>query len=181
MTKNTKKKTIFTIGHSNRTRKELIEMLQAFDIEILVDIRHYPASWHNPQFNKDTFARSLRQKGIDYIHLLDLGGRRPHVKGLEINAGWRSNQFRGYADYMQTDEFYMGMAKLIFLARGATVAIMCSEAVPWRCHRSMVSDALIVEGFEVLDIFNKKDARTHKLTSFINVKGHKITYPATQI
>lgn len=180
MAKSQQKKIIFTIGHSNRTRSELIEMLKAYDIEILVDIRHYPASWHNPQFNKEPFSKFLRKESIDYIHLLDLGGRRPRLKDAKTNAGWRSNQFRGYADYMQTDEFYIGMAKLIFLANGANIAIMCSEAVPWRCHRSMVSDALIVEGFEVIDIFNKKDARIHKLTSFIKVKGHKITYPAPQ-
>ena len=171
---------VFTIGHSNRTTREFMKILKEFDIEILADIRHYPGSRHNPHFGKARLRANILRNGIEYIHLVELGGRRRHLKDVETNAGWRSKAFRGYADYMQTEDFHEGMAKLMFLAEGASVAIMCSEAVPWRCHRSMVADALIVNGFSVVDLFNEKNARPHTLTSFAKVAKHNLTYPAYQ-
>ncbi len=154
-------------------------MLKAFDIECLVDIRHYPGSRYCPQFGKARLRANLERNGIEYVHLLSLGGRRRVDNESEINVGWRSAQFRGYADYMQTKDFRDGLKELIKIAKEKVTVIMCSEAVPWRCHRSMVGDALLVYGFEVLDIMNVKSARPHNLTSFARVTGKKLTYPAT--
>lgn len=156
-----------------------MNVLKAFDIEILVDVRHYPGSRNNPQFGKAALQRNLLRNKIEYMHIAQLGGRRRHRKESDANAGWRSPQFRGYADYMQTTEFYEGMAQLMLLAEGATVAMMCAEAVPWRCHRSLISDALLVQGFHVIDIFDEKNARPHKMTPFAKVENQKITYPSS--
>lgn len=171
------KKIIFTIGHSTHSSREFIKILKAYDVECLVDIRHYPGSRYCPQFGKARLRANLRRNGIEYIHLQSLGGRRRVDKDSNINDGWRSVQFRGYADYMQTNEFREGLKELIEIAKNTTVVIMCSEAVPWRCHRSMVGDALLVSGFNVVDIMTAKLSRTHLLTGHANVKGKKITYP----
>lgn len=145
---------------------------------MLVDIRHYPGSRHCPQYGKVRLRNNLLRNGIDYCHLVALGGRRKLNKESDKNAGWRSPQFRGYADYMQTKEFKDGLKELMSLAGKQQIAIMCSEAVPWRCHRSMVGDALLVHGFEVIDLFDEKNARAHKLTPFAKVKGKGVMYPA---
>ncbi len=168
---------IFTIGHSTRSTREFIKILKSYDIELLVDIRHYPGSRHCPQFGKARLRRNLERNGIEYKHLESLGGRRGLDKNSEKNLAWRSQQFRGYADYMQTLEFYQGLEELMGMARRKTVAIMCSEAVPWRCHRSLVGDALLVHKFSVIDIFSEKQARPHNLTSFAQVKRKQVTYP----
>lgn len=173
----TKKKIIFTIGHSTRTTREFIRILKAYDIEMLVDIRHYPGSRYCPQFGKSRLRNNLNRNHIEYIHLLALGGRRRMNKDSELNAGWRSAQFRGYADYMQTKDFKNGLKELIQVTKSKKVAIMCSEAVPWRCHRSMVGDALLTHKFEVFDIMDEKHTHPHKLTDFAKVKGKKIWYP----
>ena len=176
-----KKKLISTIGHSTRSTREFIKILKTFDIEVLVDIRHYPGSRFCPQFGKANLRRNLTRNGIEYIHLLELGGRRPPAKDSDLNAGWRSGQFRGYADYMQTKEFKSGLKELIGIAKKSNVAIMCSEAVPWRCHRSMVGDALIAHGFQVIDLYSEKIARPHKLTAFAQVNRTQVTYPKTNV
>lgn len=155
-----------------------MKILKAYDIEILIDIRHYPGSRYCPQFGKARLRQNLLRNGIEYVHLMSLGGRRSADKTSHQNDGWRSAQFRGYADYMQTREFKDGLKELIALAKKNTVAIMCSEAVPWRCHRSMVGDALIAHKFKVIDLFTEKNARPHGLTSFAKVKGTKVTYPS---
>lgn len=173
-----KEKMIFTIGHSTRTTRELMKILKAYDIEVLIDIRHYPGSRAFPHFGKARIKQNLKRNGIEYIHLIELGGRRKADKASGLNEGWRSPQFRGYADYMQTEEFKEGLKDLIQIARRKVSVIMCSEAVPWRCHRSMVGDALILHGFQVIDIFSETQAREHKLTSFAKVRGKRITYPA---
>lgn len=173
-----KQKLIFTIGHSTRTGKEFLDVLKSFDIEFLVDVRHYPGSRYCPQFGKDRLRKSLEKNSIHYVHLESLGGRRRPVKGATRNLGWRSLQFRGYADYMQTREFAEGLKVLISYAQESTVAIMCSEAVPWRCHRSMIGDALIAQGFDVIDIINETTARPHFLTPFAKVKRRRVSYPA---
>lgn len=171
-------KLIFTIGHSTRPTREFIKTLKSYEIKLLVDVRHYPGSRHCPQFGKATLKRNLLRHGIEYVHLLNLGGRRKILRDAEENMGWRSLQFRGYADYMQTAQFQEGLKDLMALAKEQRVAIMCSEAVPWRCHRSMIADALLVHKFKVLDIFTQTSVRPHELTSFARVKGKKITYPA---
>ncbi len=172
-----KKKVIYTVGHSNRTTREFMKVLRAFGIEKLVDIRHYPGSRHCPQFGKARLRQNLRRNQIEYTHLEDLGGRRRPDKTSQSNAGWRSPQFRGYADHMATPEFRAALRELVDLAKKERVVIMCSEAVPWRCHRSLVGDALLAQGFEVVDLFSEKVAKPHKLIPFARVSGKKVTYP----
>jgi len=170
---------VYTIGHSTRTEEELISTLQAFDVTLLVDVRTVPRSRHTPQFNEDHLSLVLPEHGIGYRHLAALGGLR-HTTKESINTGWRNTSFRGYADYMQTPEFTAGVEELLAEAAGRTTAIMCAEAVPWRCHRSMVGDALLVRGVEVRDIFSESNWRPEKLTSFAVVDGTKITYPPVE-
>jgi uncharacterized protein (DUF488 family) len=168
--------TIHTIGHSTRPIDEFIEILRAHGVEQLVDIRTVPKSRHNPQFAQDALSESLTDAGIAYVYLKDLGGLRPK-QANSVNAGWRNQSFRNYADYIQTETFTEAVEGLIALAEEAHTAIMCAEAVPWRCHRSLVGDALLVRGFEVLDIMSLTSAKPHKLTPFAVVDGLTITYP----
>jgi uncharacterized protein (DUF488 family) len=174
------KKTVYTIGHSTHSTREFMKFLKAYDIEVLVDVRHYPGSRYCPQFGKSRLKRNLVRNKIDYIHLIDLGGRRRANKLLEINNGWRSPQFRGYADYMQTRDFKDGLKELMEIAKKKKVVIMCSEAVPWRCHRSLIGDALLAHGYKVMDIFSEKNARPHHLTPFAKVSRRKVTYPKNE-
>jgi len=146
-------------------------------VTLLVDVRTVPASRRMPHFARAELERSLPERGIRYMHMPELGGlRKPNSDS--INTGWRNVGFRGYADYMQTDEFWTGIDRLKRLALSGQAAIMCAEAVPWRCHRSLISDALLVRGWRVLDIFSERKATLHKLTPFAKVEGRKITYPA---
>ena len=168
--------TIYTIGHSTRTSEQFIELLKAHDIEELVDVRTIPKSRHNPQFNAEELAASLQEAGIAYEHLAKLGGLRRTSKD-SVNLGWQNTSFRGFADYMDTSEFRAGLDELTALAEKKTVAIMCAEAVPWRCHRSLIADALTVEGWRVLHIQSRKTASPHELTSFLKVKDGRLTYP----
>jgi uncharacterized protein (DUF488 family) len=167
---------IFTIGHSTRPIDEFIRLLASNGVERLIDIRTIPKSRHNPQFNGDSLARSLRKAGIDYVHLKELGGLRL-ARSDSPNTGWRNASFRGYADYMQTEEFEKALARAIELANDKTSALMCAEAVPWRCHRSLVGDVLLVRGIEVLEIVSASPPKSHKLTPFARVRGTRITYP----
>ena len=168
---------VMTIGHSTRTFDDFIGLLQAHGVTRVVDVRTIPRSWHNPQFNKDSLPDSLKKVGLSYIHLPELGGLR-HAKPDSINAGWRNASFRGYADYMQTPEFEQGLEELIEMARQERVAIMCAEAVPWRCHRSLIADALLVRGIRAEDIMSLTRRTVHMLTPFAKVRGTTITYPA---
>jgi uncharacterized protein (DUF488 family) len=168
--------TIYTIGHSTHAIGEFIALLQAHEIETLADIRTIPKSRHNPQFAQAALKASLKKKGIQYIYMKDLGGLRHTVKDSP-NGAWRNSSFRGYADYMQTDGFGAALDILIETGKGERTAIMCAEAVPWRCHRSLVADALLVRGIAVLDIMPDGRIAPHKLTSFAHVKGRTITYP----
>ena len=168
---------VFTIGHSTRPIDEFIELLSAHGVKHLVDVRTVPRSARNPQFNKDALPKSLKRAGIAYTHLPGLGGLR-RAKSDSINTGWRNASFRGYADYMQTPEFAENLAELIELAKRDRAAIMCAEAVPWRCHRSLIADALLVRGIRADDIMTAKRATPHKLTPFARVRGTKITYPS---
>lgn len=172
-----KKVRVFTIGHSTRPIDEFLEILKHYAINELVDIRTIPKSRHNPQYNGPELAHVLRNHHIGYRHEKDLGGLR-HTHVGSINMGWRNASFRGYADYMQTDEFKKGIEKLVEIAHEKTVVIMCSEAVPWRCHRSLVGDALLVRGFDVEDIYSLTEVKPHALTPWAEVHGTAITYPA---
>jgi uncharacterized protein (DUF488 family) len=168
--------TIYTIGHSTRTSEQFIELLRAHGIEELVDVRTIPRSRHNPQFGSEEIAASLRQAGIAYMHLGKLGGLR-HASKDSVNLGWQNTSFRGFADYIATPEFQAGLDELKALAEKKTVAIMCAEAVPWRCHRSLIADALTIQGWQVMHIQSRKTASPHELTPFLKVQDGKISYP----
>ena len=179
-----------TIGHSTHPIDEFIHLLRSHGVARLVDVRTVPRSRHNPQFNREELARSLEAVQIHYSYMAGLGGFRrakrdsasPDAKRVAsaaaLNAGWRNASFRGYADYMQTEDFERNLEQLIALAATEKVAIMCAEAVPWRCHRSLIADALTVRGIEVREITSAHGEKLHKLTPFARVDGERITYPA---
>jgi uncharacterized protein (DUF488 family) len=152
-------------------------MLEAHKVTRIVDVRSIPKSRRVPHFNADSLTSELPARGIDYLHLKCLGGRRPTTKN-SINIGWRNASFRGYADYMAKGEFQQGIERLLKLAAAKRCAIMCAEAVPWRCHRSLIGDALLVRGVQVEDIMSVQTLRAHTLTAFAKVHGLEITYPA---
>jgi uncharacterized protein (DUF488 family) len=167
---------LFTIGHSTHSIDEFIALLNAHGIRHLVDVRSIPKSRHVPQFNSEALASSLTTANIGYTHLKNLGGRR-HSRKNSINTGWRNTSFRGYADYMVTPQFAEGLAALIEIARTTPTAIMCAEAVPWRCHRSLIADALILKDWQVRDILTAAAPIEHKLTPFLVAVNGKPTYP----
>jgi uncharacterized protein (DUF488 family) len=168
---------IGTVGHSTHPIEEFVGILQTHDVRQLVDVRTMPRSRRVPQFNKENLAASLQAAGILYRHMPGLGGLR-HPKPDSTNTGWRNASFRGYADYMQTPEFREHLEKLIELAAQSPTAIMCAEAVPWRCHRSLIADALMARGIGVTEILSAKQSRPHALTPFAQVSGTEVTYPA---
>jgi uncharacterized protein (DUF488 family) len=167
---------MMTIGHSNRPLEELIGMLQAHGVDLLVDVRTVPKSRHNPQFNTENLPAPLHQAGIGYLHMPGLGGLR-HARKDSINTGWRNDSFRGYADYMQTPEFEVALSALLQAAEGRHAVVMCAEAVPWRCHRSMIADALTARGVAVEHIMSEAKRNPHKMTGFARVEGTQVTYP----
>jgi uncharacterized protein (DUF488 family) len=169
---------IFTIGHSTRPVDEFIRLLKAHGVQRVIDVRTIPRSRHNPQFNRDQLSPALRRRKIHYRHMPGLGGlRRPRRDSA--NAGWRNVGFRGYADYMQTPEFEASLERCIDLAKQERVALMCAEAVPWRCHRSLIADALLARRIRSSEITSGIRTRPHALTSFARVTGTRVTYPAT--
>jgi uncharacterized protein (DUF488 family) len=167
---------VCTIGHSDRPLDQFIDLLRENAVDCVLDIRTVPRSRHNPQFNRDTLPESLAQAGIGYRHIAGLGGLR-HARADSPNTGWRNASFRGYADYMQTPEFAHEVDALAQLAAAKRCALMCAEAVPWRCHRSMVADALVVRGIPVQHIMGPDKRRPHVLTPFAKVDGTQISYP----
>ena len=167
---------IMTIGHSTRPAVEFVHLLKAHGVERLVDVRTIPRSRHNPQFNRDQLPRTLHSARIHYRHMPGLGGLR-HARPDSINGAWRNASFRGFADYMQTPGFQENLDHLIELAKREQVAIMCAEAVPWRCHRSLIADALLARGIEVREISSATATRLHLLTPFAQVNGTQVTYP----
>jgi uncharacterized protein (DUF488 family) len=167
---------VLTVGHSTRPLDGFIRLLRAHGVSRVVDVRTVPRSRFNPLFNKASLPRSLKKAGLGYIHLPGLGGLR-HANRDSINLGWRNASFRGYADYMQTPEFQLSLEELIRLAKREWIAIMCAEAVPWRCHRSLIADALLVRGIRAEDIMSPTRRQVHKLTPFAKVRGTTITYP----
>lgn len=171
---------IYTIGHSTRPIDDFISLLKTHSITQLVDIRTIPKSRHNPQFGREELEASLTKADIKYFYIEKLGGLRPKSEH-SINDAWRNASFRNYADYMQTDEFTEGLEELIVITKKGVSAIMCAEAVPWRCHRSLVSDALLVRGFKVHEIISEKSTREHAMTQFAIVEGDKVTYPKSAV
>ncbi|HEX9444494.1 MAG TPA: DUF488 domain-containing protein [Candidatus Binatia bacterium] len=169
-------RSIYTIGHSTRTIEEFEKLLEDFAIGLLLDIRTVPRSRHVPHFNSGQLARALGHQNIDYRHLKQLGGLRKPAKE-SLNLGWRNLSFRGYADYMQSEDFQTGLAELESLAAKKKTAFMCAEAVPWRCHRSLVADALVVRGWQVRHILSTANQQIHQLTPFAAVEGESVTYP----
>jgi uncharacterized protein (DUF488 family) len=169
--------TILTIGHSTHPFDDFVAMLKAHNVSQLADVRTVPKSRRVPQYNTESLAKELPKRGIDYVHLKSLGGLR-HARKDSINTGWRNASFRGYADYMGTQDFQQGIDRLLDLARTKRTVIMCAEAVPWRCHRSLIGDALLTRGVRVEDIMNAKTRREHELTAFAKVRGVEIIYPA---
>lgn len=168
---------ILTIGHSTRPIAELVRLLTAHAVTRVIDVRTVPRSRHNPQFSRENLPGSLRAAGISYLHCPALGGLR-RTTSDSPNAGWRNLSFRGYADYMQTPEFHSAVDELIKLAERDRLALMCAEAVPWRCHRSLIADALLVRGIEAEEISSASRLTPHRFTPFAKVRGTKITYPA---
>ena len=169
---------IRTVGHSTRPVDALIEMLKAHGITRLIDVRTIPKSRYNPQYNREALERSLRDAGIGYEHMKALGGLR-HPRKDSPNMGWRNESFRGYADYMQTSEFESALNTLAEAAAHEPLAIMCAEAVPWRCHRMLISDALTARGYRVEHIMSATKSDPHTMTSFARVEGTAVTYPAS--
>ncbi len=167
---------IFTVGHSTRPIEDFTALLGAHEIQLLVDVRTVPRSRHNPQFNRDTLPASLQRAHIDYLHMPELGGLR-HARKDSTNTAWRNLSFRGFADYMETPEFEKGLAHLIDEARTRRTAIMCAEAVPWRCHRSLIADALVARGAEVFEISSLTRVQQHKMTTFAKIEDTKVHYP----
>ncbi len=168
---------VFTVGHSTRSFEELVALLRAHGVKRLVDVRRIPRSRHNPQFNRETLSKALHHRHLNYRHMKALSGLR-HASPDSINTGLRNASFRGFADYMQTPAFQEAMERLIEMATQQPTAIMCAEAVPWRCHRSLIADALIARGYEVRDIMSAASARPHILNPMARVHGPQVTYPA---
>ena len=167
---------IYTVGHSTRTIEELVEILRAHGVERLVDVRTIPRSRHNPQFSRQVLSKALHNRHLGYRHMKALGGLR-HARSDSINTGWRNASFRGFADYMQTSSFETALDRLVQLADEKPTAIMCAEAVPWRCHRSLIADALTARGYEVRDIMSATSAKPHVLMPMATVRNHRVTYP----
>jgi uncharacterized protein (DUF488 family) len=172
-------RTLYTIGHSTRTMRQLVDLLRAHGVEQVVDVRTIPKSRHNPQFNRPALSRALHAVKIGYRHVKALGGLR-HARRDSVNLGWRNASFRGYADYMQSEDFAAGLARLERLATRRPTAIMCAEAVPWRCHRSLIADALTVARWRVLHIQSRHTARPHQRTTFLRVRSGRLLYPVSR-
>lgn len=167
---------ILTVGHSTHPIEKFLELLAEHGVEQLIDVRTIPKSRRNPQYNSDALAGTLRDAQIRYQHMPGLGGLR-HPRKDSINSAWQNDSFRGYADYMQTPAFEASLHQLIDTAKLHRTVIMCAEAVPWRCHRSLIADALLARGMEVAHIISTKPAKPHTLTSFARIEGESVTYP----
>ncbi|MBL8036850.1 MAG: DUF488 domain-containing protein [Nitrospira sp.] len=166
---------LWTIGHSTRPIDEFITLLKVHHVQCLVDVRTIPRSRHNPQFNREDLSKKLKAEGILYVHMPQLGGLRKAKKD-SINVGWRNASFRGYADYMQLEAFWKALDELTVGSRELRTAIMCAEAVPWRCHRSLIADALVSRGWEVRHIMSESKADRHQLTSFAIMENGLLRY-----
>jgi uncharacterized protein (DUF488 family) len=170
---------VLTIGHSTRTLEDFISLLREYGVQKVVDIRTIPRSRHNPQFNREELRDSLKAMGIGYVHMLGLGGLRHSVTDSS-NTGWRNLSFRGFADYMQKEEFKNSLQALIELAKTGKLALMCAETLPWRCHRSLIADALSIRGVQVEHILSATSLQSHMITPWARVNGTHITYPSEE-
>jgi uncharacterized protein (DUF488 family) len=168
---------LYTVGHSTRSLDEFVRLLKHHGVRAVADVRRFPGSRKYPHFNADALAESLSAAGLGYVPFPSLGGRR-RTSPDSVNTGWRNEGFRGYADYMQTPQCVEAVSQLEALAGRTPTVIMCAEAVPWRCHRSLIADAMLVRGWQVLDIVGESAPSRHKLTPFAIVEGTRITYPA---
>jgi uncharacterized protein (DUF488 family) len=166
---------IWTIGHSTHTWEHFLDMIKSFDIKVIADVRNFPGSRKFPQFNKDELKKLLSDNEIDYVHFKDLGGRR-NTRVDSVNDGWRLASFRGYADYMETIEFRHAIQQLQLLAAEKKLAYMCAEAVWWRCHRSLISDYLKLEGWTVIHIMNAGKGEEHPYTNPARIVENKLVY-----
>jgi uncharacterized protein (DUF488 family) len=166
---------VWTVGHSTRSGEEFVQILLAHGVEVLVDVRTFPSSRRYPQFNKAELAESLNKNQIEYSHEPRLGGRRK-PRSDSHNSAWRNEQFRGYADHMETEQFKNGVRELLELASSKRVAVMCAEAVWWRCHRSLIADYLKAEGHEVIHILDEKKTEEHPFTSAAMLVDGKLSY-----
>jgi uncharacterized protein (DUF488 family) len=173
-------KTILTIGHSTRPLDEFIGLLKHYQVTLLADVRTVPKSRHNPQFNRESLPKALEVEGIGYVHIPGLGGLRRSILKDSPNMGWRTSGFRNYADFMGTPEFEENLDRLIKMAGEERLALMCAEALPWRCHRSLIADALTVRGVEARHIMGPTSCPAHILTSWAKVEGLRLTYPAPE-
>jgi uncharacterized protein (DUF488 family) len=169
---------VLTVGHSNRPLAEFLQLLQAHRVTLLADVRKMPGSRHNPQFGREILSQALQQAGIGYVHLPGLGGLRRRQPDSP-NTGWKNASFQAFADYMVTPEFDGSLEELLERSRGQRVALMCAEAVPWRCHRSLIADALVVRGIAVEHILGASRTQPHTLRPWARVQGVRITYPPT--
>jgi Uncharacterized conserved protein len=170
---------IFTIGHSTRSSDELVALLREHGISLLADIRRFPGSRRYPHFASEAMAAWLPENGIAYIHMPELGGRRKPLADSR-NTAWRNEQFRAYADYMASDEFRAAIEKLVALGEEKRVAVMCAEAVPWRCHRNLVADELVRRGIEVIHVIGRNAAHRHVMNQHARVEGDHLVYPVEQ-
>jgi uncharacterized protein (DUF488 family) len=166
---------LWTVGHSTRPIEQLVEALRSFEIKVIADVRSFPGSRRYPQFNKEQLKASLAADGIEYQHFPELGGRR-RARPDSLNMAWRNESFRGYADYMETVDFREGMAHLLDVAREHRTAIMCAEAVWWRCHRSLISDYLKAKGVEVTHIMAPGKSEAHPFTSAARIVDGELSY-----
>ncbi len=169
---------VLTVGHSTRPIEEFIRLLQAHEVAGVADVRTIPRSRHNPQFNSDSLSASLQAAGIGYRHWPALGGLR-HTTAASVNLGWRNASFRGFADYMQTDAFAQALEEFIQWAGQSHIALTCAEAVPWRCHRSLIADALLARGITAEHIMSRTKRQPHTMTPFAKIQGHQVAYPAS--
>jgi uncharacterized protein (DUF488 family) len=170
--------TLWTIGHSTRALDEFLALLAASSIAMVADVRRFPGSNRFPHFNQDVLTESLRQVGIGYRHYPELGGRRARRETGSPNKGWRVAAFNAFADHMDSAEFISGLDELVSQAQDCRTVVMCSEAVPWRCHRRLIADAMLVRGWQVRDIIAKGKVEPHHLTDFAQVNGLRLSYPA---
>lgn len=174
-------RTIWTIGHSNHDLATVLEMLQSEAISRVIDVRRFPGSRRHPHFKREHLIVALQAVGIEYHHLESLGGRRIRSLGDSPNTAWRSESLNAYADHMRTDEFQAALAQLMRLALHQRVAVLCAEALPWRCHRQLIADALVAQGWTVEHIFAAGRAEPHRITEFARVSGGQVTYPEDRL
>ncbi len=181
MSETTRKRALraYTIGHSTHSLDRFLSMLRPYQINLVVDIRTVPRSRHNPQYNKEVLPLALRQRGVRYLHMPGLGGLR-RAQADSANRGWRNTSFRGFADYMQTPEFESAMEELMEAVVKERLVLMCAESLPWRCHRSLVADALLVRGVQVVHLFERGDSLDHTLTHWAQIEGTRVFYPEAE-